>query len=479
MSLGRPLSLGVTDLPTMDPSPDLAGDARPVVARGPQVAAHASLRDHSGRAAAGIRSGRRLSQASSLHWQADAAWYWRQVTRGCCPAALKVHTEANPHCCLDKIDHYCCSQRRGAIQPLRPVGGMSWIEAASALINRTIVLTGDSITEQQFISLLCLAWYENFSDVDLNVAIPWEGLQSSDGNPFVPWVGSVRRTNTRLIFMRNHFAGLLPVERLVSSVGGVLVRGGWQQALPALEVLREYGRMASPVLLVEALPAHFPGDAYQKSNLYPPAQGYDGSSTDEQMCDLHTSMPWTRANRTRPSGAAFLSEVPHIESTAYINRLLHEEMAQYSNVHVLRISETYDGRGDAHIGNITALDPRLGTRRDCLHWCQLPGVLDAFAMATLEALSSVFSRDYGGAAAPSSDVEVMQSITNQFSRRSALLAPDFKPPSSWRRGHGDNPAPKSWHLPEHNATARPFAHLARERTQLGESQRGLHAATFH
>ena len=50
----------------------------------------------------------------------------------------------------------------------------------------------------------------------------------------------------------------------------------------------------------------------------------------------------------------------------------------------------YQSRGDAHVGNLTASEPQLGQRRDCLHWCHAPGVLDALALSTLHALDGLF-----------------------------------------------------------------------------------------
>ena len=58
---------------------------------------------------------------------------------------------------------------------------------------------------------------------------------------------------------------------------------------------------------------------------------------------------------------------------------------------MLRAYETYRHRGDAHVGNLTISQPDLGKRRDCLHWCHAPGVLDALALSTLQGLSGLFT----------------------------------------------------------------------------------------
>ena len=67
-------------------------------------------------------------------------------------------------------------------------------------------------------------------------------------------------------------------------------------------------------------------------------------------------------------------------------------------VHLLRVAELYEGRGDAHVEFLEEdLEPHTPagpkpSKRDCLHLCVAPGVLDALALATLEALDAVRPR---------------------------------------------------------------------------------------
>ena len=343
------------------------------------------------------------NEGHKIMWTEDYTKFANQATRGCCPVAVKVNSEANPHdWILEKISYRCCSLRLGEIRPLWPSGGLNWAQAADVMRNRTIVFTGDSITEQHFVALLCLAWAEKFSEVEVHTTAPWTDRNRRFGPAYVPWVGTVRRTNTRILFFRNHEATLLPVEAKVSSLGAVLVRGGWQQALPTAATMRAYAAMPGASLLVEALPAHFPGGVHRGPLPYPPTKDVDGvdgangqAVQPTQLCDQHTSYndstPMTSLMMLKP-GRPF-DGLPHAEAHRYVNRLLHRHASTVEGAHVkvLRAYETYRHRGDAHVGNLTISQPDLGKRRDCLHWCHAPGVLDALALSTLQGLSGLFT----------------------------------------------------------------------------------------
>jgi hypothetical protein len=70
---------------------------------------------------------------------------------------------------------------------------------------------------------------------------------------------------------------------------------------------------------------------------------------------------------------------------------IHSRGIPARRFHVLRLAEIFHGRGEAHVE--FAWNPFASARlhsqwseRDCLHLCIAPGVSDALAMATLEAL---------------------------------------------------------------------------------------------
>ena len=115
--------------------------------------------------------------APSMTWVADDAWFEERVQwymlnapvlnvtrpatkyqppqlwsiRGCCPAAASMWP--------DRHGHRCCSEKWHRLLQLRPVGGMDLHELASRLPSgRSVVIIGDSMGQQQFVALLCLAW---------------------------------------------------------------------------------------------------------------------------------------------------------------------------------------------------------------------------------------------------------------------------------------------------------------------------------
>jgi hypothetical protein len=70
-----------------------------------------------------------------------------------------------------------------------------------------------------------------------------------------------------------------------------------------------------------------------------------------------------------------------MEELPAFNRALHEVTAAHGmRLGVLPLAKLYEGRGDAHIGDLSQ-PHRPG--RDCLHYCVAPGVLDGLARAIL------------------------------------------------------------------------------------------------
>ena len=99
-----------------------------------------------------------------VSWRADAHWFADRLkleanlansssleARGCCPAAVRIYGS--------RRGFRCCREKRHLLLPLRPFGGMSWDEVARSVPSgRLLVLSGDSMVEQQLVALLCMAW---------------------------------------------------------------------------------------------------------------------------------------------------------------------------------------------------------------------------------------------------------------------------------------------------------------------------------
>ena len=114
---------------------------------------------------------------AAVSWTTDAAWYASQLPHGCCPAAEIVFAKDKPH-------HRCCNSTRDSIRPLRPVGGCGWRDATAI---GSLFLFGDSMMEQAFVALLCLAWSE--ADATLLSVTRWpaERLKAFWGDQMNVW----------------------------------------------------------------------------------------------------------------------------------------------------------------------------------------------------------------------------------------------------------------------------------------------------
>ena len=115
-------------------------------------------------------NGRQDTATAGVRWEVDQEWFAAQTSRnmlrsrpargrlygnhleqGCCPAAVVVYRQ--------RRGFRCCGEKLHRLLPLRPVGGMTLEEAASRLpSNTTLFFVGDSMSEQQIVSILCHAW---------------------------------------------------------------------------------------------------------------------------------------------------------------------------------------------------------------------------------------------------------------------------------------------------------------------------------
>ena len=130
-------------------------------------------------------------------------------------------------------------------------------------------------------------------------------------------------------------------------------------------------RGVKQTLVVESLPAHFPGGAYTANGTYPLTKSALRNATCDDIA-------------MRPGGELAVNGL--IAQT--IDTLFGPK---HSPMRTIQVEKLYHHRGQAHIGPLfpraaNIVWPRGG--RDCLHWCVAPGVLDALALLTLHKLAA-------------------------------------------------------------------------------------------
>lgn len=306
-----------------------------------------------------------------VEWSLDQNWFdeRRKLDRsrppfkkpiGCCPVARVLYkTRYAP-------SFRCCRFNNGGLlKPLRPLGGVDWTN--SSLRNVSIHVVGDSLAEQHFTALLCLAWS---SGLKLSPVLKLHGKDKDGINPGTSWACTIVPLGVEVAFTRSIRLAVLDAGQGISIAGATfLLVGGWHHIDYSVKVrdLDAYlGEIAAvrgataATLVVEETPAHFPGGIHLSTHTYPPAEGINEAS----ICD-------TMAGNT---------------SYADVNKLIRASVAarRHQGFRVLELGALYHGRGDAHVGSMMG-------KRDCLHWCVAPGVLDAMALQTVAALDG-FSR---------------------------------------------------------------------------------------
>jgi hypothetical protein len=296
--------------------------------------------------------------ADDPHWVADAAWFEAHVaddalhapaTRGCCPVAVVMYQRYAGN------NYRYCTDRLGELQRVRPrARSRSW---RLALHNASVVVVGDSLAEQLFISALCLAWTEGAA-----VSVRMERSGGCDTCVGTTWAAQVSGVPA----WRYIRAGLgLPHSRIIGEASAVLHgmgpnNDGHKQAKQRpqhlvrslLDRYDEARRRRRParVVLAEEMSEHWPGGAYagQDAGAYPPS---------ERMCLQHAP----------PNGSNAV--------VAELNRAMHEEVRARDGqgFAVLSLEALTRSRGDAHVGPTPPALVTAGPRgRDCLHGASLP-----------------------------------------------------------------------------------------------------------
>lgn len=303
-------------------------------------------------------------------WSADAPWFEARVglyasrgTSGCCPVAIAMYTR------YATSGHRCCSSRLAALHRLRPRHSR-----LLPVLNASVVVVGDSLAEQLYISALCLGWLHR---VDLKLRMERSGgCETCVGTT---WVAELPAWGSVFRYIRASVG--LPHSRHLAEASVVLHgfgpnNDGHKQNKPRPQhivnsVLERYDevrkhRRPARVVFAEEMAQHWPGGVYvgQGADAYPPS---------ENVCVQHA----------QPNG-----------SNAYpfeLNRALHEAIASRTGqgFAVLPLEALTRSRGDAHIGPLLPTPPAGVEGRDCLHWCIAPGITDALGYAVLSILAQV------------------------------------------------------------------------------------------
>jgi len=321
------------------------------------------------------------SALSPVRWTWDPSWFTARLRAdrvrtpsGCCPAARQVYATR-----FAKVDFRCCRGRLHEIGPYRPVGGLSWHEAE--LHGTSLTLIGDSLQEQLFLALLCLAWSEDL-DVHLQDA---SGAGKSWNSQIVMATGVV---NVSFVRCDDLQLGLLPPRNL--SQPTYLIIGGWRHldlstlnesfVRSAILGPLERERPLKRTLLAEALPSHFPGGGFQEYL--------------ESLKSYHEFLVSTAGSNATHAAARHARQVceAHAEPSAdrgcAINPLLRAAATSSRGAaELLELSSLYAGRGAAHVGERWVSGRSASPALDCGHYCVAPGVLDAAALATLAKLA--------------------------------------------------------------------------------------------
>jgi len=294
----------------------------------------------------------------------DKKWFDDKAQAGCCPYAVTLYAQR-----YNKVNHRCCTDRLGEIEPWRPIGGPEgWEEISPSLYNSSVFMQGDSLAEQHFLALLCYAWSSNHTNVTSLV-----NTNNVDGKWLLKdgtcWEATIEPVGVTLKFCRWSKPTVIP-DFDYSTVDHLII-GGWHHGgVGSSEMNSFLDQIASApsTLVVQALPAHFPGNGGSFS-------GYNRSMNAES---------WTKATANHTN---LLCNVYSNYVDPPINKLMTGWVEGRQSMKILRVQHLYEYRGDAHIGFIpkNVVGPK---ERDCLHWCIAPGVLDPLAMETLDSLNT-------------------------------------------------------------------------------------------
>ena len=295
----------------------------------------------------------------------DKAWFDEKAQAGCCPYAITLYQHR-----YKDVNYRCCTDRLGEIEPWRPIGGPDWGEMSSSLGNSSIFIQGDSLAEQHFLALLCYAWASE--EANVTSLINTKQLDNSYLKEGTTWEARIEPVGITVTFCRWNRPTIIP-RHDYSTVNHLIV-GGWHhggtetiQLTKFLNQLQILSSSSASILVVEALPAHFPETGcyrglYKKEAVSGKSWGNSTSNHSNLLCDVYSTC----------------------FAPPELNKHIEHFIRDRKEVKILQVAHLYQFRGDAHVGFIPQGTPNPG--RDCLHWCLAPGVLDTLAMETLYSL---------------------------------------------------------------------------------------------
>ena len=353
-----------------------------------------------------------------IEWVRDKAWFDLQWQKECCPFAVQMYktrySKIEHRCCTVRANRGEIEPLRalGGLEysqlllPHAAADEGEKMKAPSA--PKTVLIQGDSLAQQHFLGMICHAWYSNGLRVHLEkfTQIFWQAdiysssISTPDGNPLDDDKNHNKGSNAsrsnnvknqtmddRLLlsiqFLRIHEPGVAQITkktRRLFRYPNYYIVVGWHhggvggKGLPALAKFldlaliqsdnaqqeqqpqeeEDYIIQSSRIIVVNALPSHFPGGSYQKS---------------------------LKMNNTNDEVDACAKSSFHGDPN--INQELSAMIQNRTDgVSLLEISELYYDRGDAHVGRTGGVG---GKDRDFLHWCIAPGVLDGLTKMPLAA----------------------------------------------------------------------------------------------
>jgi len=294
----------------------------------------------------------------SVIWLKDPAWFASEVSKGPCPAAAAIYRRR-----YRGLQNRTCWDRLHEIQPLRAHllnGSISWSSWSDVGEPANVTIVGDSLAEQHFVAIVCYAW---------SVGVPVDGPHMLNDVVTADWRATIGGA-LRLTFKRQDEL-LETLDRDVYAAPSFLIIGGFHHNRSGLaEYIRAVAELrgVKQTLVVEALPAHFPGGAYKADGIYPSTK----SALRNATCDDIAMRP-----RGEPTVNGIIAQT--------IDTLFGPK---HSPMRIMQVEKLYRHRGQAHIGPIPPAAHSYHRGRDCLHWCVAPGVLDALALLTLHKLAA-------------------------------------------------------------------------------------------
>ena len=312
---------------------------------------------------------------------------------GCCPALAWLHGNTT------HLLHRCCSAKLDAREfpPLRPEGGLSFRQASTRIARRlqtsgfSLLMVGDSMAEQVFLSLICKAWSEGY---ELSLKPPMGTLskhQKPGAQPltyiafvYAPATGKnadvqpTQPSRFRFVRLQNPPSAKSP-RSLEAALRGsneshVLLATWYERSLSGeysearMLAIANYttasaARMISPhahLLVMDGNVNHFPGGKYRYDGRYPSANSTKRTAPCDDSVSEHQ---WARVSR------------------------YNEHLLQIARAHrsaVVSFAGLHRSNGAAHVGyGLDMLFGGLKGGRDCLHWCLVPSTIDAIASTTL------------------------------------------------------------------------------------------------